>query len=215
MHGQTENAKLKRLDGRQQRGDRRRLVLLAAARELFMRDGYRSTTLEAIIRQAGGSREMIYSYFGSKAGLFGAIIAEEGSKLLKAFDDKEFAALAPRQAFTQLGLRLLEIWFSPEGSAINHTVISEGRESPELLEVWYRSGSEPFLRALSNYVQAQIRLGHLNADDPMRVARQYHFLLIGEAAFPIMSGQPELWDAVNAVARSVELLMRAYMPISA
>lgn len=202
----------KKLDGRQERGQKRRLALLAVARDLFVRNGYRGTTLEAIIGQAGGSREMIYSYFGGKAGLFGAIIAEEGDRLLQALEDGQSAALPPRQAFTQLGLRLLAIWESPVGRAINRTVIAEGLDSPELLESWYRNGSQPFLNALAHYIEAQIRRGQLVPADPLLVARQYQSLLIGETSFPAISGAGDSFDAAKAVERSVDVLMRAYGP---
>jgi AcrR family transcriptional regulator len=54
---------------RRPRGEPRRL-LLDAARELFARKDYRSTTTREIAEAAGVSEYLLFRHFGSKAGLF-------------------------------------------------------------------------------------------------------------------------------------------------
>lgn len=54
---------------RRPRGEARRL-LLDAARELFSRQGYRSTTTREIAEAAGVTEYLLFRHFGSKAGLF-------------------------------------------------------------------------------------------------------------------------------------------------
>jgi AcrR family transcriptional regulator len=55
--------------GRRPPGEARRL-LLDAARELFARKDYRSTTTREIAESAGVTEYLLFRYFGSKAGLF-------------------------------------------------------------------------------------------------------------------------------------------------
>ena len=54
---------------RRPRGEARRL-LLEAARDLFARRDYRSTTTREIAEAAGVSEYLLFRHFGSKAGLF-------------------------------------------------------------------------------------------------------------------------------------------------
>jgi AcrR family transcriptional regulator len=54
---------------RRPRGEPRRL-LLDAARDLFARQDYRSTTTREIAEAAGVSEYLLFRHFGSKAGLF-------------------------------------------------------------------------------------------------------------------------------------------------
>lgn len=54
---------------RRPRGEPKRL-LLDAARELFARSDYRSTTTREIAEAAGVSEYLLFRHFGSKAGLF-------------------------------------------------------------------------------------------------------------------------------------------------
>lgn len=59
-----------------------RRSLLAAATEHFAAGGYAGARVEAIARTAGVNKERIYSYFGDKAGLFGAVLTAEVDGLL-------------------------------------------------------------------------------------------------------------------------------------
>jgi AcrR family transcriptional regulator len=59
----------RRPPARRPRGEPRRL-LLDAARELFARRDYRSTTTREIAEAAGVSEYLLFRHFGSKAGLF-------------------------------------------------------------------------------------------------------------------------------------------------
>jgi AcrR family transcriptional regulator len=51
----------------------RRLAVVLAARDLFERDGFRTTTVAAVAARAGVSAESVYKGFGSKAALAKAV----------------------------------------------------------------------------------------------------------------------------------------------
>jgi AcrR family transcriptional regulator len=59
--------------GRREGARARRQRVVTAARELFERDGYRSTTVVGIANAAGVSPEMVYKAFGTKAALAKAV----------------------------------------------------------------------------------------------------------------------------------------------
>ena len=65
----SETVSQRRPPARRPRGEPRRL-LLDAARELFARRDYRSTTTREIAEAAGVSEYLLFRNFGSKAGLF-------------------------------------------------------------------------------------------------------------------------------------------------
>ena len=69
---------------RQQRDrDRTREAILAAARELFVTEGYRNVSMRKIAERIEYSPAAIYSYFPSKDDIF-FTLAEEGFRLLAA-----------------------------------------------------------------------------------------------------------------------------------
>lgn len=54
--------------------ERNREVVMEAARRVFLHKGYAGATLEAICEEAGFSKGVVYSQFGSKADLFFALL---------------------------------------------------------------------------------------------------------------------------------------------
>jgi AcrR family transcriptional regulator len=69
---------------RAEQNDRNRVLLLAAARRVFLARGYYAATLEQIADEAGFSKGVVYSRFASKADMFLALledrIAERGAQ---------------------------------------------------------------------------------------------------------------------------------------
>ena len=59
--------------GRREQARARRRVVVVAAKALFERDGFRSTTIAAVAERAGVSAESIYKGFGTKAALAKAV----------------------------------------------------------------------------------------------------------------------------------------------
>lgn len=59
--------------GRWRTGQQSKERIVHAARERFMRDGYRRATVRAIAADAGVDVAMVYYFFGNKEGLFTAV----------------------------------------------------------------------------------------------------------------------------------------------
>src|SRR5690606_39421853 len=58
------------------RGRRRLARIIEAATQLFLRDGYAATSIEAGLDASGGSKATLYSYFSTKDDLFRAVVQE-------------------------------------------------------------------------------------------------------------------------------------------
>jgi AcrR family transcriptional regulator len=72
--------------------------LLDAARALFGEQGYDATSIAEVGVRAGISKSVLYHHFGSKAGLYRAVIEHDGRAVVKAVADAVPAAgkRAPR-----------------------------------------------------------------------------------------------------------------------
>lgn len=64
----------------------RRRTILDAARFLFLRNGLRGTTMEAIARQAQIAKPTLYAHFVDKFAIFDALLEQLVSDKLAAFD---------------------------------------------------------------------------------------------------------------------------------
>jgi AcrR family transcriptional regulator len=63
--------------------ERREQLILDVAGQVFARAGYESAPMDEIADRAGVSKPMLYTYFGSKEGLYLAYIERAGSELLE------------------------------------------------------------------------------------------------------------------------------------
>jgi AcrR family transcriptional regulator len=62
-----------------------RAALLAAAAEEFARHGPKGTRIQAIVRRAGVNERMIYHHFGSKDGMYHAVLEAQAQGLVQAW----------------------------------------------------------------------------------------------------------------------------------
>src|SRR5262245_55342091 len=70
--------------------DRTRRALIAAARKLFVENGYFATGTEEIVAEAGvGTRGALYHHFADKADLFRAVLHEVQADLAAATNINE------------------------------------------------------------------------------------------------------------------------------
>jgi len=97
-----------------QKAEATRAVLIAAARELFARDGYGATGTEAILARAGMTRGALYHHFADKQALFAAVcevLHAEGEAAIEAQAD---AAPDAFQALVEGCLAFLDFMVRPE-----------------------------------------------------------------------------------------------------
>jgi AcrR family transcriptional regulator len=117
MKQRAANVKHKRsydASRRQEQAGRNRARTIDVAERLFLRDGYRVTTVAAIAVEAGVSADTIYKSFGGKAGLVRAIRARalEGEGAAPAeqrSDDLQAREQDPRKIIRAWGALSAEI----------------------------------------------------------------------------------------------------------
>ncbi len=64
----------------------KRMLIINTALELFANNGFHSTSIQQIARQAGISKGLIYNYFESKEALMHAILDKGIEEMLSIFD---------------------------------------------------------------------------------------------------------------------------------
>lgn len=113
----------------------RREKMIDAGQALFLRDGLRGTTMEAIASQAGVAKATLYSYFSDKEAVFAAVAGRLVGEL-KTIVDGELSR--PGEAWMRIAAALSAkhrfVYGLLEGSPHAHELYEAGspENSPEL-----------------------------------------------------------------------------------
>lgn len=191
----------------------KRLAILEAATELFVRDGYDGTSVDKIAAAAGVSKLTVYSHFGDKQGLFGQVVQ---AFCTQAVPDGLFD-LAPEQPLRErlldLGLAFHQMVMSPEAVAGYRILCQPGVAQSGFGDAFWRAGPERILHGFTSLVERRAAAGELQVDDAETAAAQLITLLKGEPHACALFGWPcgpVAADARAHVAAAVDMFLRAY-----
>lgn len=185
------------------RGDARERVL-AAAREVFARQGLDAATIESIAEAAGVGTATIYRQFGDKKGLLAAFaqsltvrrvvwgLAREPSGDLEA--DLERLAVA---ALTQM---------RADESLMRLVFLERLRGSSLLGEL--ASAPDRTIHGLAALIRHYCERGELVAEDPLRLARAFQGMLFSFGLFGALWSLPGDRDPARDGKLVVSLFLR-------
>jgi AcrR family transcriptional regulator len=196
------------------RSERKHQAILDAATDLFLRDGYLGTTMDAIAAAAGVSKQTVYKHFADKRRLFSEIVlgtvdaagetVDERTAGLERSDDLEsdLRDLARHQLDGVLDPRLL---------ALRRLVIGEVGRFPELGRAFYERGFGRSAAALAGAFGRLAAGGVLELDDPELAAAQFNWLLLSAPVNRAMLlGEEEILSA-EELDRHVDAGIRTFL----
>jgi AcrR family transcriptional regulator len=163
--------------------------LLDTALTLFLEQGYGNLRMETIARQARVSMRTIYSQFGGKAGLFGALIRRCSDQFVASLSDEASA----EQSLITFAQQFLYRITRPDVIRIRAILIAESPHFPDLAIQFYEQGPQRTLEHLTQFFARQQQAGHFIALEPQFLAEQFisslrserfHQLQLGLVATP-------------------------------
>jgi AcrR family transcriptional regulator len=189
----------------QRRPEQRRREILDAAVLAFGRFGFERATLAGVATHAGVSPGTVSHYFGSKAELFEAVIADR----FVGFVAQEEAEVAShqgtmRELLHQLLRRIWEHAWMPGMLELMQVVQVEAPEFPESGRFLCRQLSERWRRLFGHVLAAGAERGEFRDLEPDVAARVIGYSLLGVAlkvsAFsrfdPEMPERERMWEDV-------------------
>ncbi|WP_006602587.1 TetR/AcrR family transcriptional regulator [Streptomyces auratus] len=157
---------------------RSRLKILAAAKALFLQDGYDGVNLDRIATQAEVARQTVYNQFGSKEAVFRAVMEHHWSSLplgdlLTRLEQSLGTDADPAGFLRQFSEILLTFIEDADQVAFTRLVIAESRRSPWVAEEFYRVGKEPLTKTLAGCLQRLHETGGIDCPAPELAAHQF------------------------------------------
>lgn len=180
--------------------------VLDSALQLFLEHGYGNLSMETVARDAHVSMRTIYSHFGNKAGLFGAVIRRCSDQFVDSLP--EFGE--PREALLAFARQFISRITQPDAVRIRTILIGESLRFPELASQFYEEGPQRTLDRLTAFFSKHQRTGYFVELNPQRLAdhflsclrnERFHKLQLGLAPIP---NEDEIEDWVQ---QTVELFL--------
>jgi TetR/AcrR family transcriptional regulator, mexJK operon transcriptional repressor len=131
----------------------RREQLIAVAEQLFLQNGFANTSVNAIVREAGGSLATLYAEFGSKESLFESVLSERAARF---FPDERSAPTQPLDAQAELralATQMLKRMLSDDGLAVYRLAVHEAPRFPALRKALLEVGMPGLLDRTASYLR--------------------------------------------------------------
>lgn len=157
------------------RASAKREQILTAATRLFVRHGYTATSMDAVVAEAGVSKQTLYRYFPSKADLLSAFITTElaPQEVFSASPPEPHTGEELRRAFVQLAQSVTGRLLQPDITAALRLVISEAVRITELRDLVRSALPGQLLEVATRQITRADSLGLVNAPRPDLSARLF------------------------------------------
>lgn len=152
--------------------DVKRAAILEAAAQVFFEQGYAATSIDAIIQRLGGSKRTIYNEFGSKDGLFTALVSDSADAALSALSVEGLEGRSLSEILLEFGRRLLAIYMSPAIIGVYRSIMPEASRFPDLARAFYEKGPGRASDRLARVLEAARDRGEIQLEN-CHVAADY------------------------------------------
>ncbi|MGV2287994.1 TetR/AcrR family transcriptional regulator [Trinickia sp. YCB016] len=189
-------------------------VVLEVAKGKFLSAGYRETSLDAIARDSGVAKKTLYCHFGSKAGLFDAIVrtltdvwVQELRKIV-AIDNGHAAVLEAA------ALHLLDIGTRSDMIELYRLLLVESRRFPALVHPYRdRCGKFMGMEPLTDYLRRSVEQGELTIENVDLAVEQFVHLVLGGVRARMLLGcarRPNAASRRRIAHQAVSIFMSGY-----
>jgi len=153
--------------------------ILTTARELFLAEGYGSTTIEAVAARAGISKRTLYHRFDDKAALFAAVVHEIIEQIRPPPSVPLIEGATLREVLQRLASMILRAALSPQALALHRLVMAESARFPELARAVHGDSSTAEATALiAGLLARDSRELKISADNRAFAAEQFIFMVV-------------------------------------
>ncbi len=191
---------------------RSEIGILAAARRLFLDQGYEAVSIDDIARVAGVARQTVFNRFGSKDAVFRAMVADHwetwGSEVRLEHLEHSEPVEAHLRAVAQAIVAFQE---NPDQIKFQRLIVGESRRLDWIGPAAFRTGKGPRMKALAAHLETLHREGRLVCPNPMVAAWQFVGLVQEFLVWPKVMDIGDAGDMIPPAATVIEEAIATFM----
>lgn len=181
----------------------RETEILEAAFAVLIARGFAGATMQEVARAANASKETLYSWFGDKRGLFGALVAANAVEAKAALQTALQSGAATGPALEAFGVALLTLLTGDRAVAMNRAAAADAAQGAVLGQTLAASGREAVLPLLVALIAAAQARGAVAIDDDRAAAETFLGLLLGDLPIRRVIGVAPMPTPEEIQARAV------------
>ncbi|MBI2706035.1 MAG: TetR/AcrR family transcriptional regulator [Actinobacteria bacterium] len=186
--------------------EQQREMILNSARAVFAAHDYYGTSIERVAREAGVARQLVYSLFGSKDGLFIAVVDDACARVIESMTTRLASDAPPRELISsRVNALFALIEREPEVAAIIR-IAEYGGFGPAKQDV--ANGRRRIEDSLASLFATAWRGGHANPTPEAARALSLITLSMVEAVGFRQPSEPA-WDTGSTIELLTEFIFGA------
>ncbi len=153
----------------------KREQITVAARRLFLTHGYAGTSMDAVVSEAGVSKQTLYRYFSSKADLLAAILTDE-MQVSELFPSEQQGPSSPddlRTVLLTVAHGVTQYLLHPENVGLTRLIFGEAFRIPELRDGLRNALPGQLLERITGLLARAHARGLIHAPRPDLTARLF------------------------------------------
>jgi len=154
--------------------------ILAAARQVFIEQGYGPASMDLIARTAGVSKATLYAHFTGKDALFAAMVGAECRRMSAVLETPAFDESDIRAALRQIAGQFIDHLMTGRALAIYRIVVAETPRFPEVGRIFFEAGPNRLLGRVADFLRRAGERGVLTVPAPRAAAAQFIGMVRGE-----------------------------------
>ena len=170
------------------RSEQKRLAILAAAKKVFLNQGFAMSSMDKIAASAQVSKKTVYHHFNNKEQLFQHMLSEHWVQHVDNID----VLFNDNGSITSNLTRFCEVFFKflYDKNTIDlfRVLISESSRFPDLIDCILQGNQAPFTQQLVAFIKARQQCGELTVANPECAAAYFMGLLKEVHFWPMMLG---------------------------
>ncbi|WP_420853327.1 TetR/AcrR family transcriptional regulator [Sphingobium estronivorans] len=185
--------------------------LMAVARAHFHERGYRGASLDEIGVAARVGRGTLYRHFGSKKGLFQAVMVQAAGEIVAEVPLRLSTARPVADTLQSAAVAISAAMQGEAGVRLFRTVSAEAKAMPDVAHAIYDMTRNRLVGPLVDYLRCCAADGLLTLDEPEWAADQFMILATGGNRYLLLDTVPTEAERADHANLAVSIFLHGYL----
>ncbi len=155
-------------------------AILEAAAKLIVEKGFDNTSMDLVAKEAGVSKQTVYSHFKNKETLFKEAVGYYSDTVLEFDSIISCEHTSVEEELTMFATAFVNLTMSPPSMAVCKLITGPSKDAKKLAKIFYEAGPMVCKKNLTQLLDAWKNKGKLNINNTHLAVSQFISLLLGE-----------------------------------